>query len=146
MPLKCHPLGRTEFVRPSVPLVPPQDGDMSMEKEWLKGNDDSLHLAQQAIDTPSANGDEEVVGIFICEAQFQQLPPLLVVGFIVIVDFVNQCFHKLFQQPLVLQYLFYSFLIHRFCAKVASLVETSKAISKSQDNPGLFNKLETHIY
>ena len=79
--------------------------------------------------------------MFFCKAQLQQLPPLLVVGLIVIVNFVNQCFHEPFKQPLVFQYLFYSFLIHRFCAKVATPAETAKPFSKSQGIPGLFNML-----
>ena len=59
-------------------------------------------IIQNAVNTPSADGNEEVVSMFICEAQLQQLPPFLVVGFIVIIDFVYQCFHKPFQKFLAL--------------------------------------------
>ncbi len=74
--------------------------------------------------------------MFICKTQLQQLPPFLIVGFIVIVDFLNQRFCESLQQSFALQYLFNSFLIHRFCAKVATPAETAKTFSNSQGIPG----------
>lgn len=56
-----------------------------------------------------------------------------------IISYSGDCQHSIRRWRQRSQHLFNSFLIHRFCAKVATPAETAKPFSNSQAIPGLFN-------
>jgi response regulator RpfG family c-di-GMP phosphodiesterase len=63
------------------------------------------------------NSNEKVIGMFIRHTQVKQLPTFLVVGLVIVIDFIYQHFYKSLQLRFVVEYVFYSFLIHLFSCK-----------------------------